>query len=36
MEIKGEGAMADRKSVKIGHLSAANLTAWDERQVIDP
>jgi hypothetical protein len=28
--------LADRKSVEIGHLSAANLTAGDESQIIDP
>jgi hypothetical protein len=28
--------MADRKSVQILHLSAANLTAGDEAQITDP
>jgi hypothetical protein len=36
LEIKGESSVVDRESVEIGHLSAANLTAGDERQIIDP
>jgi hypothetical protein len=35
LEIKGESATTNRKSVEFGHLFAANLTARDERQIID-
>jgi hypothetical protein len=33
--MKAESSAVDQKSVEIGHLSAANLTAGDEGQIID-
>jgi hypothetical protein len=36
LKLKEKSAVVDRKSVEMEHLSVANLTAGDERQIIDP